>query len=372
MQQFDLPLQLTKVPYTKGFDGDLIIVSQDASVFREGTHSNLTGGTRSALYTLVGNQTVMKYWSHNVAIDASGNFNGRDATGTCALICLTESNTMLYFGAVTGPKGSLPVFTLSITVNVNTGAVTVPTAGLNILNPAGTFAYTITSAAIAAARILNLPLTTATDTLACLGLAQTFTGANSMLMAQAGLTIQNPAATFNYTIQSAAIAAARTLNLPLLAANDTLAVLGLAQTFTALQTNSTNGAAISLTGAAGSLLLSGASAAIGFATGAGGAVTQATSKVTAFTLSRPTGNITFAADALAADTTTAGAVWTNTVIAATDLVVFTHVSGGTLGAYTIACTPAAGSATVFLRNVTPGSLTEAPVFKFAVIKAVIA
>lgn len=45
---------------------------------------------------------------------------------------------------------------------------------LLISNPADTNQYTITAAAIAANRILNLPLITATDTLASLGLAQTF------------------------------------------------------------------------------------------------------------------------------------------------------------------------------------------------------
>jgi len=111
---------------------------------------------------------------------------------------------------------------------------------------------------------------------------------------------------------------------------------------------------------------------IGYATGAGGAVVQATSKVTAFTLSKTCGTIQFAADALGADTTSGGTVWTNTTIAANDLVVFTHSSGGTLGAYSIACTPASGSATIYIRNNTPGSLSEAPIFRFAVIKGVVA
>ena len=111
---------------------------------------------------------------------------------------------------------------------------------------------------------------------------------------------------------------------------------------------------------------------IGYATGAGGTVTQATSKVTAFTLSKLAGTITFAADALAADTTSAGAVWTNTFIAATDIVLFQHISGGTIGAYDVTCNAAAGSATIYIRNKTPGSLTEAPVFRFVVIKAVTA
>jgi hypothetical protein len=50
---------------------------------------------------------------------------------------------------------------------------------LTLFNPAGTFKYTITPGAIAADRILNIPVITATDTLAVLGLAQTFTGATT-------------------------------------------------------------------------------------------------------------------------------------------------------------------------------------------------
>ena len=44
-----------------------------------------------------------------------------------------------------------------------------------IWNPAFTFKYTITPAAISADRVLNIPLVTADDTIAVLGLAQTFT-----------------------------------------------------------------------------------------------------------------------------------------------------------------------------------------------------
>jgi hypothetical protein len=182
----------------------------------------------------------------------------------------------------------------------------------------------------------------------------------AMTFGQNQLLINNPAATFAYTIQAAAIAAARTLNLPLITGTDTLAVLGLAQIFSAPQTFTG--------GATSTSKING----IGFAAGAGGTVTQATSKVTAFTLSAMCGNITFAADALAADTSTAGATWTNTAIAATDIIVFMHISGGTIGAYNCTCNPGAGSATIFLRNLTPGSLSEAPVFRFAVIKAVTA
>lgn len=122
--------------------------------------------------------------------------------------------------------------------------------------------------------------------------------------------------------------------------------------------------------ATSSILSIGPTQGVGYGTGAGGTVVQATSKVTAFTLSKVCGQITFAADALGANTTSAGATWTNTAIAAGDTVVWNHVSGGTLGAYDIIFTPAAGSCTVRIRNVTGGSLSEAPVIQFSIIKAV--
>lgn len=52
----------------------------------------------------------------------------------------------------------------------------------------------------------------------------------------ANLNIRNPADTFDYSILPAAITADRTLTLPLITGTDTLAVLGLAQTFSATQT----------------------------------------------------------------------------------------------------------------------------------------
>lgn len=111
---------------------------------------------------------------------------------------------------------------------------------------------------------------------------------------------------------------------------------------------------------------------VGYATGAGGAVTQITSKATGVTLSKPSGAITMNAAALAA-ATTVSFVLTNTFIALTDVVVVSVRSGGTVGAYTVNITAtAAGSCTISLRNETVGSLSEAVVLNFAVIKAVAA
>lgn len=109
----------------------------------------------------------------------------------------------------------------------------------------------------------------------------------------------------------------------------------------------------------------------GYITGEGGTVTQATSKATAVTLNKKCGQITMHNASLAADTTVTF-VLTNSTIAATDLLVLNHVSGGTAGAYLLNAQSAAGSVSINVRNVTAGSLSEAIVIGFAVIKAVIA
>jgi hypothetical protein len=109
----------------------------------------------------------------------------------------------------------------------------------------------------------------------------------------------------------------------------------------------------------------------GYITGEGGTVTQATSKATAVTLSKKCGQITMHNASLAANTTVSFTL-TNSTIAATDLLVLNHGSGGTAGSYLLNAQPAAGSASINVRNVTAGALAEAIVIDFAVIKAVTA
>jgi hypothetical protein len=110
---------------------------------------------------------------------------------------------------------------------------------------------------------------------------------------------------------------------------------------------------------------------LGYATGSGGTVTQATSKTTGVTLNKSNGQITLNAAALGADTT-ASFTLTNTVIAAGDVLVLNHISGGTAGSYLLNAQSAAGSASINVRNITAGSLSEAIVIAYAVIKAVTA
>jgi hypothetical protein len=108
---------------------------------------------------------------------------------------------------------------------------------------------------------------------------------------------------------------------------------------------------------------------IGYATGAGGTVTQGTSKSTGVTLSKLSGAITLHNESLAS-LAVASFVLTNTNIAAGDVLVLNHISGGTVGAYLLNAQSAAGSATINVTNITAGALGEAAVIQFAVIKAV--
>lgn len=108
---------------------------------------------------------------------------------------------------------------------------------------------------------------------------------------------------------------------------------------------------------------------LGYTTGAGGTVTQATNKSTGVTLSKSSGAITMNNASLAAATIVSFTL-TNTLIAATDVLVLNHISGGTVGSYTLNAQCAAGSATINVRNNTAGSLGEAVVIQFALIKGV--
>jgi len=110
------------------------------------------------------------------------------------------------------------------------------------------------------------------------------------------------------------------------------------------------------------------SGSFGYVTGSGGTVTQETSKSTSVTLNKPTGQITMNNAALAANTTVTFTI-TNSVIGSGDLLVLNHISGGTAGSYTLNAQSSSGSATINVRNVTAGSLSEAIIIGFAVIKS---
>lgn len=110
---------------------------------------------------------------------------------------------------------------------------------------------------------------------------------------------------------------------------------------------------------------------IGYQAGRGGTVTQATSKSTTVTLNKLCGQITMNNAALGASGTTSFQV-NNSLVAATDSIVVTLAGGvSSVWNYNVwAATPAAGSFLIVIRNISAGSLSEAVVINFAVIKAV--
>ena len=146
-----------------------------------------------------------------------------------------------------------------------------------------------------------------------------------------------------------------------------------------------NNGNVTLTHSAGALAFAGATitadnsiksshatAGIGYGTGAGGTVTQATDKSTAVELNKTCGAITMNGAALNTNTTVAFTL-TNSAIAATDAIVVNPSSAGTAGSYLVwATTIAGGSCVIQVRNISGGSLSEAIVLTFSVIKAVTA
>jgi hypothetical protein len=115
---------------------------------------------------------------------------------------------------------------------------------------------------------------------------------------------------------------------------------------------------------------SSATGGVGYSTGAGGTQTQGTSKSTAVTLDKVCGTITTHNANLGAGTIVSF-VLNNSAIAATDQLLVTHESGGTLGAYTVnGRATGAGTAAIDIRNNTGGILGEALVLRFSVIKGV--
>jgi len=117
------------------------------------------------------------------------------------------------------------------------------------------------------------------------------------------------------------------------------------------------------------ILANGNSSKIGYDTGAGGTITQgAGAKTNPVTLNRPTGIIVTDNDALAANTAVTFNL-SNSVIESTDIVVVSHISGGTLGSYNFAVAPATGNANIVIRNITSGSLSQALTLRFIVIKS---
>ena len=106
---------------------------------------------------------------------------------------------------------------------------------------------------------------------------------------------------------------------------------------------------------------------LGYTTDAQGTVTQATSKSTAVTLNKSAGQITMNNASLATVTNVTFTL-NNSFISANDILILNVGSGATAGAYNCWVSGlSAGAATITLRNISGGSLSEAVVINFALI-----
>jgi hypothetical protein len=110
---------------------------------------------------------------------------------------------------------------------------------------------------------------------------------------------------------------------------------------------------------------------IGYTSGSGGTITQPTSKSNGVTLNKTNGQITTSSASLAGGASVSF-TFTNSKIETGDIVVMNHHSGGNLGDYIFNARTNNGSATINIRNLTNGALTDAIVISFVVIKSVTA
>lgn len=120
----------------------------------------------------------------------------------------------------------------------------------------------------------------------------------------------------------------------------------------------------------GSIKSTNATSGIGYATGAGDTVTQDTNKATGVLLNKICGRITTSNATLNAGVEVSF-TFTNSTIAATDVVMISIASGATAGAYNVQVDAvAAGSCRISISNLSAGNLGEALVLNYVVIKSV--
>lgn len=120
----------------------------------------------------------------------------------------------------------------------------------------------------------------------------------------------------------------------------------------------------------GSNLVTSPTGALGYGAGAGGTVTQLTSKYTAVTLNKPCGRIIMNNEALASQSYVYFTIFNNTFIAS-DGVVITQSDGGTYSGanYDIKVVyKADGLMGIVVKNISASTLSDAVIFRFAIIR----
>ena len=81
------------------------VISLDSSVFRRYTWTTSITGTLPQLF---GGVILMDGWTHNVDIDASGNFLGCDDDGPCQCYAFDENGQQAVYTSATTTSGQVP------------------------------------------------------------------------------------------------------------------------------------------------------------------------------------------------------------------------------------------------------------------------
>jgi hypothetical protein len=116
---------------------------------------------------------------------------------------------------------------------------------------------------------------------------------------------------------------------------------------------------------------SNSSTAIGYTTGAGSSTTQLTGKTTAFTCNTVTGQITLNNSAVAG-WGTSSSIFNCSAMTPLSVVIFNHVSGGTVGVYTFnASSHTTSSCNFSITNNSTASVSDAVVFRYAIINGAV-
>lgn len=362
--------------------GTNVLASTGQNLFNGANEAGVTTGyyaswsfnTTSMIQRNVTNLNTPKIYSLGVDMQVNNSVAGLDNAGFLTFITTpsgyaTNQNSLNAWLAQNIHQGTSTINSQSgmaaASFNLSSGAVTTQTGSVHTASGSGT-------GAIGTQTGVNSTATSSGASAVTLQTAftgsRTFSGA-ATVGTSVGIQINRPtggaSATFTntygvYVLNQTPTAGTFT--------NPTIGVLIDSQTGSGAFGIQQNGSGINRF--EGALLSNGATSGIGYTTGAGGTVTQATSKATAVTLNKATGAITMNNAALAAATIVTF-VLNNTAVAATDLIMATHESGGTTGAYTVNCrATGAGAAACDVRNNTAGSLSEAIVIRFSVNKSV--
>lgn len=116
----------------------------------------------------------------------------------------------------------------------------------------------------------------------------------------------------------------------------------------------------------GNVLVTG-SGGLGYGTGSGGTVTQLTSKSTAVTLNKPSGQIIMNGASLAANTTVSFLLF-NSLASVNDSLSISQVTGTGSGAYMFSVVSSNGGFSISVRNMSAGALSEALGLNYSIIK----